>query len=255
MAVSDTLRGYRTQFLYALYRVVADKRYDYTYVPEGIEDLDIFCGDKMIEAVQVKNLNHAVAYNDLKSKASLTSFFGRGCGFLQKYPDVKLRLVSFNGVSLKLKDNNKLASYLKSDPLVNRDQISALLNSFISENITEEYLLDVIIGELKSQYSAFNPNSEIKYLLQWIYTLAEARLSFTLTDLHNQILSFRKFQNAESIATNQLGIRVKRLFTDHEESQYNVELLRDSFSKGISVSPNHILANLDVRREKWLEKN
>lgn len=254
MAVSDTLRGYRTQFLYALYRVVADKRYDYTYVPEGIEDLDIFCGDKMIEAVQVKNLNHAVAYNDLKSKASLTSFFGRGCGFLQKYPDVKLRLVSFNGVSLKLKDNNKLASYLKSDPLVNRDQISALLNSFISENITEEYLLDVIIGELKSQYSAFNPNSEIKYLLQWIYTLAEARLSFTLTDLHNQILSFRKFQNAESIATNQLGIRVKRLFTDHEEFQYNVELLRDSFSKGISVSPNHILANLDVRREKWLEK-
>ena len=75
-----------------------------------------------------------------------------------------------------------------------------------------------------------------------------------MTDLHNQILSFRKFQNAESIATNQLGIRVKRLFTDHEESQYNVELLRDSFSKGISVSPNHILANLDVRREKWLEK-
>lgn len=66
MAVSDTLRGYRTQFLYALYRVVVDKQADYIYVPEGQEDLDIYCGDNMIEAVQVKNLNHAVAFNDLK---------------------------------------------------------------------------------------------------------------------------------------------------------------------------------------------
>lgn len=254
MAVSDTLRGYRTQFLYALYRVIVDKRYDYIYVPEGKEDLDIFCEDNMVEAVQVKNLNHAVTFNDLKSKASLTSFFGRGCGLLQQYPDVKLRLISFNGISRKLEDKKKLASSLKSDPLVNREQTSAVLDSFIPENITEATILDVIIGELKSRYSTFNPNSEIKYLLQWIYTLAEAKLSFTLTDLHNQILSFRKFQNAESVATSQLGIRVKRLFTEHEECKDNIDFLRAGFSKGISVSPNHILANLDIRRNKWLDK-
>ncbi len=254
MAVSDTLRGYRTQFLYALYRVVVDKQADYIYVPEGQEDLDIYCGDNMIEAVQVKNLNHAVAFNDLKSKAAQTSFFGRGCEFLRQYPEVKLRLISFNGISRKLEDPRHLFVSLKSDSLVCRELIPNILDAFIPENLTEEYLLDTVVNELKSKYSAFNPNIEIKYLLQWIYTLAEAKSKFTLSDLNNQILSFRRVQNAESVAINQLGISVKRLFVDSANDNDNIDFLRAGFNKGISVSPNHILANLDIRRKKWLDK-
>lgn len=254
MAVSDTLRGYRTQFLYTLYRVVVDKRDDYIYVPEGKEDLDIFCGDNMIEAVQVKNLNHSVAFNDLKSKAAQTSFFGRGCEFIRQYPNVKLRLISFNGISHKLEDVKQLSSYLKGDSLVRRELIQDILDSFVPESITEEYLLDAIINELKSEYSAFTPNVEIKYLLQWIYTLAESRSRFTLTDLHTQILSFRRVLNAESTAVGQLGIRVKRLFVDSAENILDIESLNAGFRKGISVSPHHISANLDIRRQKWLDK-
>lgn len=41
MAVSDTIRGFRTQFLYTIYRVINDCNPQLIYTPEGIEDLDI----------------------------------------------------------------------------------------------------------------------------------------------------------------------------------------------------------------------
>lgn len=41
MAVSDTIRGFRTQFLYTIHRVIDDCNPALLYVPEGIEDLDI----------------------------------------------------------------------------------------------------------------------------------------------------------------------------------------------------------------------
>ena len=82
-----------------------------------------------------------------------------------------------------------------------------------------------------------------------LYTLAEAKSKFTLSDLNNQILSFRRVQNAESVAINQLGISVKRLFVDSANDNDNIDFLRAGFNKGISVSPNHILANLDIRRK------
>lgn len=41
MAVSDTIRGFRTQFLYTIHRVIYDCNSDLLYAPEGIEDLDI----------------------------------------------------------------------------------------------------------------------------------------------------------------------------------------------------------------------
>lgn len=75
MAVPDTLRGFRTQFLYTLYRAIFDERYDYIYVPEGEEDVDIYCNEVLIETIQVKNLAKPVAYSDLISPGRTTSFF------------------------------------------------------------------------------------------------------------------------------------------------------------------------------------
>ena len=50
MAVSDTLRGYRTQFLYTLYRIISTNNSGKeVFRPEGIEDLDILVDDKVVE--------------------------------------------------------------------------------------------------------------------------------------------------------------------------------------------------------------
>lgn len=57
MAVSDTIRGFRTQFLYTIYRVINDCNPQLIYTPEGIEDLDIIKNGIVIETIQIKNYN------------------------------------------------------------------------------------------------------------------------------------------------------------------------------------------------------
>lgn len=123
MAVPDTLRGFRTQFLYTLYRTIIDERVDYIYIPEGEEDLDIFCGDILVEAIQVKNLAKAVTYSDLISPGKTTSFFQRGERFLEASPMVTLKLVSFSGISSQLTEKDKLVKKLKNQKHVKSDKI------------------------------------------------------------------------------------------------------------------------------------
>lgn len=254
MAVPDTLRGFRTQFLYTLYRAIFDERYDYIYVPEGEEDVDIYCNEVLIETIQVKNLAKPVAYSDLISPGRTTSFFQRGEIFLTKSPEVKLKLVSFNGVSSELVNNDRLSKKIKSKNHVNYDRLSDVINAFSTESVDEDTLYDSITEKLKSQYPTFNPEKEIHYLLQWIYNLAERSSKFTLIDLNTQLISFREFESAQQCATAQLGIRVKRLFGDSQLRADEIQSLKSGFNKGISVTPKHIIAGTDLKRTKWLEQ-
>lgn len=56
MAVSDTLIGYRTQFLYTIYRVLTSKeKVQEAFRPEGEEDLDVLVEGRVKECIQAKN--------------------------------------------------------------------------------------------------------------------------------------------------------------------------------------------------------
>lgn len=254
MAVPDTLRGFRTQFLYTLYRAIIDERYDYVYVPEGEEDVDIYCNDVLIETIQVKNLAKPVVYSDLISPGKTTSFFQRGEIFLDKSPKVKIRLVSFSGISSELFNRDRLSKKIKSKNHVKSHRISDVINAFSAECVDEDTLYDSITAKLKSQYPTFNPEKEIHYLLQWIYNLAEKSSRFTLNDLNTQLISFREFESAQQCATAQLGIRVKRLFSESQLGVDEIQSLKSGFNKGISATPKHIIAGTDLKRSKWLEK-
>lgn len=254
MAVPDTLRGFRTQFLYTLYRVIIDENYNYIYVPEGEEDIDIYCNEILIETIQVKNLAKPLVYSDLISPGKTTSFFQRGEIFLYKYPEAKLKLVSFSKISSEFTDKNRLTKKIKSKNHVKSNRVSDVVNAFSAERVDENILYDTITTKLKSQFSTFNPEKEIHYLLQWIYNLAEKRLKFTLNDLNKQLLSFREFESVQQCTTAQLGIRVKRLFDDYQVTEDETQSLKTGFSKGISATPKHILAGADLRRSKWIEQ-
>lgn len=53
MAVSDTLRGYRTQFLYTIYRVLTSNEKELeVFRPEGMEDLDVLVEGRVKECIQ-----------------------------------------------------------------------------------------------------------------------------------------------------------------------------------------------------------
>lgn len=139
MAVSDTLRGYRTQFLYTLYRIMNEKNSDYVYKPEGIEDLDIRKSGDFVEVIQVKNYKSgSIGYNDLSSKAHNTSFFKRGAKILEESPDVRLKLVSFGKVNKTLTDKNRLFQSLKRDGL--KVEAKNLIEHFDIETVDEDDL-------------------------------------------------------------------------------------------------------------------
>ena len=59
MSAIAALKGYRTQFLYSLHRIITDSENNHTYHIEGkFEDLDILDDTgKYIECLQVKNLD------------------------------------------------------------------------------------------------------------------------------------------------------------------------------------------------------
>lgn len=253
MAVPDTLRGFRTQFLYTLFRVVTDNQPEYVYVPEGLEDLDIKQGDKVLEVIQVKNLKSALSYGNLQSPGKQTSFFVRGEAILAENPTAILKVTSFGPIGSQLTDDIKLKKALRKDSKVSNQSIHSLASSFLCEDVNEDDLYDTILNILKSDFPAFNGEWEIRYLLQWIYELAEKQETVTLEQLHNQLLSLREVEARQASSQAQLGIRVKRLFKD-QSADVVVSSLKDEYLEGVSARPDHIQAEVDIRRQKWLNQ-
>ena len=109
MAVSDTIRGFRTQFLYTIHRVVNDCNTGLHYTPEGIEDLDIKKDGVVIETIQVKNYNKKIQPSDLISPAGTTSFFKRAISTLSRNRNACIRFVSFGDVGAYLQNNSRIS--------------------------------------------------------------------------------------------------------------------------------------------------
>lgn len=253
MAVPDTLRGFRTQFLYTLYRVVVDNHPERTYIPEGMEDLDILEGNITLESIQVKNLRDTLTYSHLRSAGRQTSFFQRGQTVLENSPNVILKITSFGPIGRQLTDPTVLTKALKKDSQISNGYIPALVSSFVPESVDEDELYDIIVERFKLVFPSFNGEWEIRFLLQWISELAEKQKSLTLTQLHNQLLSFREVESRQKVSQAQLGIRVKRLFINDTVEESN-HILKDEFLKGVSARPSHIQGNVDLRRHKWLNQ-
>lgn len=253
MAVPDTLRGFRTQFLYTLYRVVVDNQPERTYIPEGVEDLDILEGHTTVESIQVKNLKDSLSYSNLRSSGKQTSFFQRGQAVLRDNINAILRLTSFGPIGNQLTEVNALVKALKKDSQIFNADISSLISSFVTEKVDEDVLYDSIIENLKNTFPSFDGEFEIRFLLQWISELAEKQQSLTLTQLHDQLLSFREVESRQKTSQNQLGIRVKRLFINDTIEKSNATL-KEEFLKGVSARPSHIQGNVDLRRSMWLNQ-
>ena len=221
MAVPDTLRGFRTQFLYTMYRVVFDNNPERIYIPEGQEDLDIIEDGVIVEVVQVKNLTAPLTYSHLHSSANSTSFFQRCQVVVTSNPNAKLKLASFGAISRQLRDPDRLTTALKNDVKISNDKITTLVSSFTAENVNEDDLYDNIIERLKSKFPSFNGEWEVRYLLQWISELAENQQSLTLTGFYYELLALREVEVKQGISQSQLGVRVKRLFKNVKLDESN----------------------------------
>ena len=253
MAVSDTLRGYRTQFLYTLYRIISttDSGKE-VFRPEGIEDLDILVDDKVVESIQVKNHKRGLlGYAHLSSNAHTTSFFSRGIKTLRKFPQAKLKVFSFNDVDDDLSQKSRLLNKLKHDKYTrfSTNDINSLLNAFEVKIRTEHSLYEEIVAILKQRFPSFNPEYEIKILTQWIYNATEEGKLLTYTDLINVREQYVKFINQQASVLSEYGRTVIKLGQVSGISQDNI---KEEFYNGVSARLYHIQAGLDIIREQKL---
>lgn len=252
MAVTDTLRGFRTQFLYTIYRVVKDCDLAVYYVPEGVEDLDIKKNGRILETIQIKNHKSKINPSDLSSQAGTTSFFKRAVVTISENCNATVRLVSFGEIGSNLQTPQLLCKYLKKVKEKEIRQKAVILSShYKAEKIEEDFLYDGIVGILKTKFPTFNPEKEIKYLLQWVYDKAERHIEFTYCDLINGLNCYRIFENRQEFALRELGNRIVPLFQD--SLKLDVDVLKKGFYAGLSAKSEHILLNLDVQRPEKIE--
>lgn len=250
MAVSDTLRGYRTQFLYTIYRVLTSKEKELeVFRPEEEEDLDVLVEGRITECIQVKNyLSGDVKYGNLQSGARTSSFFRRGINTLNRNSNAKLVLFSYHGIDKGLTNKQKLIKKLSADRYESLKQkdVQRFVNAFVTEQMTEKALVEEITTILKQSFVASNPKIEIQYLTQWVYEIAENKQSFTYKDLIEARLKYISYLNLQEAAMKNLGVTIKSL---NEVSQtYDKDVLTENYRSGVSARMCHIHAGLDVIR-------
>ena len=255
MAVSDSLRGYRTQFLYTLYRALSTQNHSLIFYPEGLEDLDIYDGNSICECIQVKNYENTLRFSDLFSKGGETNFFSRGLSVLKNCPNAKIRLYSFNTISDDLKENSKLRKKLREYNKLHLSpaQINSFLEAYIYEEVSEDNLYAEVFRLMKEIFPTSNPTEEIRFLLQWIYEMAEKSDSFTYEDIHKEREAYVAFLNVQKAALSQLGLHVKILSDVNVDDIDNAKQLHNEYFMGVSARYSHIVAGLDVVRKEKMD--
>lgn len=252
MAVPDTLKGFRTQFLYTLYRVIIDSEKQHIFVPEGREDLDVYEDGRIVETIQIKNLKNPIHYSDLSSPAKTTSFFQRGIDTLKQNSDARLTLASFGPIGKDLLEPRTVLRNIKSKPELKK-YANDLIDSFKIDKIDEEEIGSKINAILKKDFPAFNPKKEISYLLEWIYEKAERGQRFTREDLVRHLYSFIEFESSQKAYGTQIGLSIKSIFNEQDLSSLDQVALRNEFSEGVSTRPEHILLDCDRIRPAILD--
>lgn len=255
MAVSDTLRGYRTQFLYTIYRVLTSKdKEDEVFHPEGTEDLDVLADGKVIECIQVKNyLSGDVKYSDLQSAAHSTSFFRRGTNTLKSNPNARLVLFSYHGIDKSLTNKKQLAKKLSGDKYedLKQREVQRFITAFETEQKDEKTLIEEISSILKQLYIASDPNVEIQYLTQWVYEAAENKQTFTYADLLGARLKYVSYLNKYDTVMKSLGVTIKCL--NEGQQDFDIDSVITNYRSGVSARMCHIQAGLDVIRTAKME--
>lgn len=250
MAVSDTLRGYRTQFLYTIYRVLTSKDKEHeVFRPEGEEDLDVLVEGRVKECIQIKNyLSGDVKYGNLQSGARTTSFFRRGINTLNINPNAKLVLFSYHGIDKVLTNKQKLMKKLSADvhESLKQKDVQRFVNAFETEQMNENVLVEEITAILKQSFVASSPKIEIRYLTQWVYEIAENKQSFTYKELIQARLKYVSYLNHQETAMKSLGVTVINL--NESSHTYDADVLTRNFRSGVSARMCHIHAGLDVIR-------
>ena len=255
MGAISALRGFRTQFLYSLFRILSDFDKGYVFKPEGkYEDLDILdSSGNYLEIIQVKNVSHTLSFSDLFS--SKDSFFKRANLLLEENTDAKIRIVSFGEVSEDLKNNFKLSKKLKKKGFTDKS-IKKIISSYQEPLVLKETEIEELSLKLIKQIRPFsNQETVLDLLLFWIYKTGENQKEIYSEKVLDDLDKIGEFINGQKSFLKQFGSQI-RPFSTRDIQYENYDILKKQFYYGISAKYEHILYDIDVvREEKLIEIN
>lgn len=255
-------KGFSSQTLYIASRIVADTD-DNCFYPEDIEDLVIKNGDKVVEAVQIKNVSADLTVSHLSSTMSSLSgegFFNRVCSLHAQYPEFNIvKVVYFTALGDELNGISKgNISYRKSvkEKLVKNHKLTAhdaewIVSSLVFVKVDISTLEQTIYSQVKEYVETMAaPEIAKSLLIHHVSELSKSKGFISKKTWKEQIHSI-----GVDIASidgyfkeyNKSLVRLSELATGKSEEQ-----LRNEFNQGISTHPDHIRCEIDFRREQWL---
>lgn len=256
MSVPATLRGYRTQYLYTLYRILNEDDPRTFFRPEGKEDLDIKFGNGYTELVQVKNLSKTLTFSDLQSKGKTTSFFQRLYDERVAADNVSGRIVSFGNIGQELTDKKKLTRKIRqfvSFKKNKQNEAKILTDSISIINVNEDDLYSSCSEAFSERFLGMNPEVGIMFLLQWIYECAERQLTVRFSDVQRQLSLVGEFIANKKNFDSTFGKDIKP-FSSIDVNRADISSLYKDFYNGASACYQDILKGLDVIRSEKLEE-
>lgn len=251
MGANFALKGYRTQFLYSLHKILSEYNKGYIFQPEGkFEDLDILdTNNSYVEIIQIKNKLTPLIYSDLVSKK--TSFFQRASNVLNHSPSAIVKLVSFNEISDELTNREKLQRKLTKSGFKKED-VDKIIQNFTFEIVSEAELEEKIIEILKKISLFSDSKIALELLIYWLFIAGEKQQSIFSKGLISKFESIGKFANEQLSFNNSYGNTIIP-FTTKSILNDDLEIYKEGYYYGISAKFEHILANLDVYRNDKLE--
>ena len=257
-SVSASYRGYRRQALYVLWRLLTDKNSDSrSYRPEGGEDLDVFDGTRLVEAVQVKDHSAPLGLSAF-NPSSPDGFFARMNARRQLHPGCRHLIVSFGPIGPELgaafanpgPQRNAVAEKLSNNnPMLANSEAQALLSELKEAVIhPEEQQLQRAIGAvLETGMAGMHADTALDLLMFWVFVASERAQPLTRAGLLLQIQRIGAYLGALRSYHTEWTVAVTPLQAS-SLSQAERDALCDDYRRGVQAAWRHILADADCRR-------
>ena len=213
--------------------------------------------NKVEELIQIKNLGTELTLSHLKPKEK-DSFFRRVLEY--KSDSLKIKIISFGNLGFELKQLNKRKE----------DGIKSFKKKMLSYNYTEEEI-DWIIEhlEIKKENEESLKNSIFEKLDNDFKTSIADKIIFDclinyISNLSRKVeMTNNKIWNSKVNEIIKDIVSIKGMHEQYGKTIFNlsdyrteksVEMLSEEYRNGIDAKPDHIRNNLDIYRDKWIEK-
>ena len=253
---SHTLRGFRHQALYILLRIIESDD-EWIFRPEGIEDLAVYDAlGELTEIVQVKSHTAPLVQSSFGS-----AFYRRISKLIKDNPTVPIIIASYGPIGVKLHEaidkpeSQEHTDFIKyiNNIIENLNSATLIANSLRIDTVDEKDIINRVIGKLAKLCTSVEPQRALEVLWWWIYSASENRELLDRKIIIGKITQVGRFLTQRAAFHDEWFKTIIPL-EDTEISNERRKILVDEFASGITARFEHIIANVDVRRDSLIER-